>query len=247
MTGTPRAALVTGASRGIGRTTARRLAQEGYDLTLTGRDEATLATAAAELTELGGRVEVTPADMAIEADVRRVAQEHGAAFGRLDALVLSAGVGSSAPLGGYPLKRFDKQFTVNVRAPFTLIDECIGLLRATAKEVSLSGTKIIAISSITASVPEPGLAAYGASKAALIALCEAVNTEASADGVTATAICPGYVDTDMSAWMHDRIPPTEMITADDLAELVLTITRMSAHAVVPQIPVVRAGSQLWRA
>ncbi|WP_217576723.1 SDR family oxidoreductase [Streptomyces sp. GbtcB7] len=247
MTGGPRAALVTGATRGIGRTVARRLAQEGYDLTLTGRDPAALAEAAAELGGLGRRVEVASADMAAEHDVRRVAQVHRAAFGRLDALVLSAGVGSSAPLGGYPLKRFDKQFTVNVRAPFTLIDECIDLLRATAKEVPLSGTKIIAISSITASAPEPGLAAYGASKAALIALCEAVNTEASADGVTATAICPGYVDTDMSAWMHDRIPPAEMITTGDLAELVLALTRMSAHAVVPQIPVVRAGSQLWRA
>ncbi|MFD5572373.1 SDR family NAD(P)-dependent oxidoreductase [Streptomyces cadmiisoli] len=247
MTGTRRTALVTGASRGIGRAIARRLAEDGYDLTLSSRDTDALRAVAKELGQLGVRTEVAPADMAAEDDVRRVANVHCAAYGRLDALVLSAGVGSSAPLGGYPLRRFDKQFAVNVRAPFILIDACLDLLRETAELAPETGTKIAAISSVTASAPEPGLSAYGASKAALVALCEAVNTEASADGVAATAICPGYVDTDMSAWMHDRIAPTEMITSEDIAELVLALTRTSRRAVVPHLPVVRAGSELWRA
>ncbi|MEU6198535.1 SDR family oxidoreductase [Streptomyces sp. NPDC047061] len=247
MTGTRRAALVTGASRGIGRAIARRLAQEGYDLTLTARDGDALRAAAEEFARLGARTEVAAGDMSDEDGVRSVADLHRAAYGRLDALVVSAGVGSAAPLGGYPMYRFDKQFTVNVRAPFVLIDSCLDLLRETVAFSPESGTKIVAISSITASAPEPGLAAYGASKAALVALCEAVNTEVSADGVAATAICPGYVDTDMSAWMHDRLAPSEMVTSEDIAELVLALTRTSRRAVVPHLPVVRAGSELWRA
>lgn len=241
------AALVTGASRGIGYAIAHRLASEGYDLTLSSRDAATLDEAAKRLTELGVRVETAPGDMAAEEDVRRVAAAHAEYFGRLDALVISAGVGSAAPVAGYPLKRFDKQFAVNIRSPFLLIGESLDLLRATAAQQPVTGTKIIAVSSVTALAPEPGLAAYAASKAALVALCASVNTEESAHGVSATAICPGYVDTDMSAWTHDRVAPEEMISAADIAELSFAVTRLSRHAVVPELPVVRAGAELWRA
>ncbi|ADI11776.1 3-oxoacyl-(acyl-carrier-protein) reductase [Streptomyces bingchenggensis BCW-1] len=242
MTRARRAALVTGASRGIGREIAGRLAEEGFDLMLSARGGDALREAAAECGKRGGtHVRTVPADMAVEDDVRRVIDAHRTAYGRLDLLVLSAGVGSAVPLGSYPSHRFDRQFAVNVRAPFLLIDGCMELLRHTAP------ARIVAISSIAGQAPEPRLAAYAASKAALTALCEAVNTEASADGVAATAICPGYVDTDMSAWNHDRVPPAEMITSGDIAELVITMTRLSPRAVVPYLPVVRTGSQLWRA
>ncbi|WP_432066247.1 SDR family NAD(P)-dependent oxidoreductase [Streptomyces sp. C10-9-1] len=242
MSETRRAALVTGASRGIGRAIALRLAEEGFDLTLSARGADALRKTAVDCADRGGtNVTTVPADMADEDDVRRVARAHRTAHERLDLLVLSAGVGSAALLGSYPARRFDKQFAVNVRAPFLLIDTCMDLMRRTAP------ARIVAISSITGCAPEPGLAAYGASKAALTALCEAVNTEASADGVAATAILPGYVDTDMSAWNHDRVPPTEMITSDDLAELVVSLSRLSPRAVVPSIPVLRSGSTLWRA
>jgi short-subunit dehydrogenase len=240
-------ALVTGASRGIGRAIASRLAQEGYDLTLAARDIDALRAVAEDFGRRGVRAEVVGADLAAEDDIRRVADAHRAAYGRLDALVLSAGVGSAGPLGGYPLSRFDKQFAVNVRAPFILIDTCLDLMRDTAKLAPCTGVKIVAIASVTAYAPEPGLAAYAASKAALIALCEAVNTEASVDGVAATAICPGYVDTDMSTWVHEQIAPESMVTSDDVAELVLALTRTSRRAVVPHLPVVRAGTALWRA
>ncbi|GAA4994849.1 acetoin reductase [Yinghuangia aomiensis] len=241
------AALVAGASRGIGYAIARRLACAGYDLTLSARDAAALDEVAADLAELGARVATVPADMADEGTPRRVAAEHAERFGRLDALVISAGVGSAAPVAGYPVKRFDKQFSVNVRSPFLLIGECLELLRATAARRPTTGAKIIAISSVTAQAPEPGLAAYAASKAALSALCAAVNTEESVHGVAATAICPGYVDTDMSAWTHDRIPPEAMIAADDIAELAVSLTRLSRRAVVPELAVLRSGSELWRA
>lgn len=246
-TGMRPTALVTGASRGIGKGIARRLAEAGYDLTVSARDASRLDETAAELAGLGGRVVAVPADLAVEDDVRRLADRHGDEHDRLDVLVLGAGTGFSDPLTETSKRRYDLQFDINVRAPFVLLQTLLPLLRKTASANPERGAKIIALASITGVAAEPELAAYGATKAALVSLCQSVNTEASADGVSATAICPGYVDTDMSAWVRDRIPPGRMIRVDDVAELAMSVTRLSAWAVVPEMVVTRPGDQLWRA
>ncbi|GGJ35134.1 SDR family NAD(P)-dependent oxidoreductase [Streptomyces brasiliensis] len=242
-----RAALVTGASRGIGLGIARGLADAGYDLTVSARDAARLEKSAGALADAGGRVHRVPADMAVEDDVRRLAAEHAQHHGRLDVLVIGAGVGSAGALEQTTTKRYDLQFAVNVRAPFVLLQHSLPLLRKTAAADPERGSKVIALSSITGVAAEPDLAAYGAAKAALISLCRSVNSEASAQGVCATAICPGYVDTDMSAHVRDRIDPSRMIRIEDVVELALSVTRLSACAVVPEIVVTRPGDQLWRA
>lgn len=240
-------ALVTGASRGIGLGIARRLAEAGYDLTVSARDASRLNRAAEVLAGAGGRVHAIAADMAVEEDVRRLAAEHTQHHGRLDVLVIGAGVGSSESIEKATKKRYDLQFDVNVRAPFVLLQACLPVLRKTAATNPEHGARIIALASITGIAAEPALAAYGATKAALISLCRSVNTEASAHGVSATAICPGYVDTDMSAWTRDRIEPHRMIQVDDITELAMSLTRLSAFAVVPELVVTRPGEQLWRA
>jgi NAD(P)-dependent dehydrogenase (short-subunit alcohol dehydrogenase family) len=106
---------------------------------------------------------------------------------------------------------------------------------------------VIAVASISGVAAEPGLAAYGATKAALISLCESITVSEGAGGVTATAISPGYVDTDMTAWIRDQISPADMITPDDIAELTLAVCRLSRHCAVPNIVVTRPGPLLWRA
>lgn len=241
------AALVTGASRGIGLGIARRLADAGYDLTVAARDAARLDKAAATLASAGGGVHPVPADMAAEDDVRRLAAEHAQQYGRLDVLVIGAGVGSSGVLEETTKKRYDLQFDINVRAPFVLLQTSLPMLRQTAASNPKHGAKVIALASITGVVAEPALSVYGASKAALISLCRSVNSEESAHGVSATAICPGYVDTDMATHVRDRIEPHRMIQVDDVAELAMSVTRLSAFAVVPELIVTRPGEQLWRA
>lgn len=241
------AALVTGASRGIGLGIAQGLARAGYDLTITARDAELLERAADDLRSWGVRVHPVAGDMADEDDIRRIAHAHTGAHRRLDVLVIGAGVGSAGAIDNAPMRRFDKQFAVNVRGPLVLLQETLPLLRKTAARNPAHGAKVIALSSITGLAPEPALSAYGASKAALISLCRSVNAEVSADGVSATAICPGYVDTDMSAWMHGRIDPADMIRVDDVVRLALAVTHLSAHAVVPEIVVTRPGDQTWRA
>jgi NAD(P)-dependent dehydrogenase (short-subunit alcohol dehydrogenase family) len=121
-------------------------------------------------------------------------------------------------------------------------------LRHTAAERQpVRGAKIVALSSMAAVVPEADLAAYSASKSAMAALCESVSASEWRSGIAATAISPGYVDTRLTEWVHDAVPPSEMITVDDIAEVVMALTRLSRWAYVPNIPVCRAGSNPWRA
>jgi 3-oxoacyl-[acyl-carrier protein] reductase len=239
--------MITGATGGIGQAIAERLARAGYRLTLSGRDEVTLATLAAELGNSGAELQVVPADMSSEDDIRALVRRHVERFGLLDVLVLSAGTGTSGRIADYPLRRFDRQMTVNVRAPFALVQECLPALRGAAAARPEHGARVAAIASMAGVASEPGLAAYGAAKAALISFCQSINAEESPVGVTATAIAPGYVDTQMSAWVHDRIDPAEMIPPSDIAELVLALSQMSARSVIPLIAMSRTGKTHWRA
>jgi 3-oxoacyl-[acyl-carrier protein] reductase len=243
----PPSALITGATGGIGRAVAERLARAGYRSTLSGRVETALAKLAADLGDSGVELQVVPADMSSEDDIRALARGHAERFGSLDVLVLSAGTGTSGRIADYPMRRFDRQLAVNVRAPFALVQECLPALRRAAAARPAHGARVAAIASMAGIAAEPGLAAYGAGKAALISLCQYINAEESSAGVTATAIAPGYVDTDMSAWVHDRIDPAEMIPTSDLADLVLTLAQLSARSVIPLIAMSRAGESHWRA
>jgi NAD(P)-dependent dehydrogenase (short-subunit alcohol dehydrogenase family) len=239
-----RTALVTGASRGIGLEIARTLAADGYALTISARREAGLLEAAGEL---GADVHPVVANLAKEEDVEQLVAAHAERFERLDLLVLNAGVGSQGNVADLPLKTYDLTLSVNLRAQFLLIQRALPLLRKAAADDPERGAKIVALASITGVAGEAGLAAYGASKAALISLCETVTLEESQYGVTATAISPGYVDTDMTDWKRDELSQGAMLRTSDVATLVQAVSRLSAGAVVPNIVLTRAGDQLWRA
>ncbi|RDI46371.1 SDR family NAD(P)-dependent oxidoreductase [Nocardia mexicana] len=248
MSDSKRSALVTGGSRGIGAEIARRLAGEGYAVTIAARTAETLEQTAQRLrAETGAEVHPVAANMADPGQVTALVDAHADRCGGMDLLVLSAGTGTASPVADMTPKARERMLDVNFRAPLTLIQAALPLLRASAAADPQRGAKIVAISSITGVAGEPGLSAYGATKAALISLCETVSLEESARGVSATALSPGYVDTDMSAWKHGELDPSAMLPTADIAELVLAISRLSARAVVPNIVVSRAGDQLWRA
>ena len=141
-------AMITGATGGIGRAIASRLARTGYRLTLSGRDEAALAKVASDLADSDAELHVVPADMTAEDDVRALARSHAEQFGSMDLLVLSAGTGTSGRIAGYPMRRFDRQISVNVRAPFALVQECLPALRRAAVARPAHGARIAAIASM---------------------------------------------------------------------------------------------------
>jgi 3-oxoacyl-[acyl-carrier protein] reductase len=242
-----RSAIVTGGSRGIGLGIARHLADRGWALTLVARNAEHLDFAVAELNDHGASATAVAADMADNAMADVVVEHHEHAFGSLNALILAAGVGSGGPIANYPLRRFDKQFAVNIRAPFALVAKALPLLRKAAAVDVTDCARVIALTSIEGLYPETGLAAYASSKAALISLVRSVNIEESANRVVATAISPAFVDTAMSDWMKESIPADTMIPVEDVVRLVAAVLDLSANALVEHIVINRRDAGAYRA
>jgi NAD(P)-dependent dehydrogenase (short-subunit alcohol dehydrogenase family) len=222
------AALVTGGSSGIGLAIARALQEEGFDLTLVSRRAEKVGAAADSLGAFG-----IAANVADEEDCARIVAEHRDRYGRLDMLVNSAGVGVGGRVEDLPAKHLDLQLGVNLRGLFLVTQAAIPLLRE-------SRGWIVNLASIAGTVPTPGLATYGATKAAVIALTRSLNAELDADGVRAIALCPGFVDTPMAQW--SGIEPEEMIRPEDCAEVVRMCLRLSPNVRIPQVVLERAGS-----
>ena len=223
-----RAALVTGGSSGIGLAIARVLKDEGFDLTLVSRRAEKVEAAAAEL----GATAIA-ADVAKAEDCERLVAEHRERHGRLDMLVNSAGVGIAGTVDSLPAKHLDLQLGVNLRGLFLVTQAAIPLLRE-------SRGWIVNLASIAGTVPTPGLATYGATKAAVISLTRSLNEELDGAGVRACAICPAFVDTPMAEW--SGIPADEMIRPEDCAEVVRMLLRLGPHARVPQVVIEGTGT-----
>jgi len=234
-----RAAIVTGASRGIGLALAEALGEEGFGLTLTARKPETLEQTAADLRAKGFEVEHMAANMADEEAVRGVARLHKDHYGRLDVLVNNAGVGIGAVAGEQQTKYIDLQLDVNLRAIVLFYRECLQMLRAAGAEHR--NALVVNLASIAGKSPSPFISVYSATKAAVVAYTQAMNKELGADGIKSVAFCPGFVNTDMSDWVKDRVAPEEMLSTSDIAEALRFLLRVSPACVVPEIIFQRPG------
>jgi NAD(P)-dependent dehydrogenase (short-subunit alcohol dehydrogenase family) len=237
-----RAALVTGASSGIGYAIARTLGEEGYGLTLAARRPEKLEAAAAELRAAGYDVEAVPGNMTEEADVQRVVAAHRDRWGRLDVLVNNAGVGFGAAVPDIVTKRVDMQLDVNLRAVILFYRETAELLRAAGAEHR--SALVVNMSSLSGKAGQPWLSVYSATKAAVIAWTQAMNKELNGDGVKSVALCPGFVDTPMTEFVREHVPKEEMIRPEDISEAVRFLLRTSPYCVVPEIVFQRPGEAL---
>jgi short-subunit dehydrogenase len=236
-----RAAIVTGASRGIGLALAETLAAEGYGLTVSARRPETLEAAADRLRESGCDVEAVTANLADADAIAGIVARHRERFGRLDVLVNNAGVGVGAAAADHQAKHVDLQFGVNVRAIILLYREAIELLRAAGAEHG--NALVVNVASLAGKSPQPWLSVYSATKAAVVAYTEAMNRELNADGVKSVALCPGFVDTDMSEFVKGSIPAEEMLTTSDIAEALRFLLRLSRNCLVPEIVFERPGAE----
>jgi NAD(P)-dependent dehydrogenase (short-subunit alcohol dehydrogenase family) len=237
-----RAALVTGASSGIGLAIARVLGEEGHGLTVAARRPEKLADAAAGLRDAGYEVEEVAGNMADEADVQRVVAAHRKRWGRLDVLVNNAGVGVGAAVADMVTKRIDMQLDVNLRSIILFYRECADLLRAAGAEHH--NALVVNTSSISGKSGQPWLSVYSATKAAVIGWTQAMNKELNGDGIKSVALCPGFVDTAMTEFVREHVSQEQMIRPEDISESVRFLLRTSPNCVVPEIVFQRPGEAL---
>jgi NAD(P)-dependent dehydrogenase (short-subunit alcohol dehydrogenase family) len=178
-------ALVTGATSGIGRAVAMKLADEGAEIVVHGRDAARGRETVEAIEAAGGRAHFVAADLNDAADTRRLAEEAG----DIDVLVNNAGISVWGPTAEFDVGAYDSMYTSNVRAPFMLV-------AALAPGMAARGDgSVISVSSMAAKVGMTGGAAYGATKASLEAMTRSWAVEYGASGVRVNAIAPGPVYT----------------------------------------------------
>ena len=196
-----RCAIVTGASRGIGRAIALGLAQRGYDLALTDieRQAAPLQGVADAIAAFGRRCFTVAADVSVADDCRRSAAQAHESLGRIDVLVNNAGILTLAPIAELTPQLWDEMFAVNTRGVFQMTQAVVPYMQQRRYG------RIVNIASLAARTGGPGQAHYAAAKSAVVGFTRVTSMEYGGFGITANAVCPGIIHTDMGAF-HFRDP-----------------------------------------
>jgi short-subunit dehydrogenase len=238
-----RAALVTGASSGIGCATAEMLARAGHDITIVARRRTELEALAERLAATGRRVEVAAVDLSDDGALVAIAEAHARAHGRLDVLVNSAGVGLPEPLPSLTARKLDLHLQINLRAPALLCQAASELLIAAGQEHG--NALVVNVASVVGKQGVAQFTSYSASKAAVISLSQVINAELGPRGVKATAICPALVDTPMTAWTRSQgaAAPPLMETAD-VVSVVRMLLDLSPSCVIPEVTLTPPGGDL---
>ena len=205
-------ALVTGASRGIGRAIARRLAADGANVVVNYVSDADAADASvADIVAAGGRALAVKADIANIEDIRRLFETSVEFFGHLDILVANAGYAVFKPLSDITEQDFDRSFAVNARGTFFCMQQALRHLG--------DGGRIVCISTIGTLLNLPGGACYFGAKAAVEQFCRVAAREVAARGITINTVSPGFIDTDMLRGMLDPADSAAVAALTDMAPL----------------------------
>ena len=193
----PRIALVTGASQGIGRATALRLARDGAHVALAARNLEKLTEVAAEIASAGGTAHPFLLDAAAEDSIKTCVKDVVAHFGRIEILVNNAGITRDMLAMGMKRPDWDDVLTTNLTGPFLLAQ---GAMRSMLKT---RWGRIINITSVVGETGQAGQANYAASKAGLIGLTKSLARELGSRAITVNAVAPGYIETAMTAVLTD--------------------------------------------
>jgi 3-oxoacyl-[acyl-carrier protein] reductase len=232
-------AIVTGASRGIGRAVSVALAQEAATVILAARSIGKLQETADKVTEAGGKAEIVVTELTEEESIKNLLKVTGERFSRLDILVNNAGVTHSAKLEQTTTQDWERCMQINARAPFILCREALGLLKK-----SQAGY-IINIASVVGVKGYPLQSAYTSSKHALRGMTISLSEELKGSNIRVHLLCPGGVDTELVEKVRPDIKKDELMRPEEIAELVLYLVTHKGNAVIDELHIRRAASTPW--
>jgi len=226
-------ALITGASTGIGKTYAQRLARRGYDLVLVARDRERLEKVAEELRQDGAASEVFVADLTQSSDVARVEQKLES-DPAISFFLNNAGIATVAPQLHTPVETIEKLIALNVTAATRLALAAGRAFTAQKRGIIVNMASAVAIN------PERFNGVYSGSKAFLLALSQALTKELTENGVTIQTVVPGAVRTEIweraGANVDNRLPPERIMTVDELVDAALKGLELGERITIPSLP-----------
>ena len=256
-----RAAIVTGASSGIGLAIAKMLCEEGHGVTMAARRPEKLEAAFEQMKGKGHDVEQVSGNLGDEELIKQVVAQHRERYGRLDLLMNNAGVGIGSPVGELQTKHVDIQLNTNIRSIFLFYREAIELLRAAGAEHR--NALVVNTSSISGKRGEAWLSVYSATKHAVVGLTRALAFELAPHKITVNAYCPGMVDTPMwesidsaiaelrgvppgtlRAESEAQIPLGRVETPDDVANLVAWLASDESSYMTAQAINIEGGTEV---
>ncbi len=250
-------AVVTGGGRGIGAAVARSLAAAGASVLVAARTRSDVEGVAAALRDLGHAAWAAACDVTDPAQIAALASTAGEHLGQVDILVNNAGIAHSAPLKAISLATWNRIFAVNVTGTFLATQAFLPGM------VERRWGRVVNVASIAGRAGAAYIAAYSASKHAVLGFTRSVAAEVAASGVTVNAVCPGYVDTDMTRESVERIvektgrpaeqvaeairqtsPQQRLLDPEEVAYLVLSLCDPRARGINGQAIVQDGGSLL---
>ena len=240
-----RIALVTGASRGIGRAIATKLAAQGALVVCAARGDNATATAEA-IVAAGGKARAIALDVTDDAAVAKAPGDIVETHGRLDIVVSNAGISRDQLLMRMKREDWDAVIATNLTATFTLAQAAI---RPMLKQ---KGGRIIAVSSVVGEIGNAGQTNYAASKAGLIGFAKALAREVASRGITVNVITPGMIDTDMTRAIREKaqvdwaaqIPLGRLGTGDDIAAAACYLASDEAAYITGHVLAVNGGMNM---
>ena len=236
-------AIVTGASRGIGRAIAMRLSAAGAAVVVTATTVEGAARTADEIIAAGGKALPLKVDVSVASDVEALFKEAVAAFGRLDILVNNAGITKDGLLLRMKEADWDAVLDVNLKGTFNCTREAAKIMSKARYG------RIVNVSSVVGEMGNPGQANYCASKAGMIGLTKSVAKELARRNVTVNAVTPGFIETDMTLELSEKakealqeqIPMGRLGSADDIAGAVLFLVSEGAAYITGHVLSVNGG------
>lgn len=225
-------AIVTGASKGIGRQVALDLARAGADVAISARSQSLLDEVAAEIENTGRKAFVFAGDMSDEDDIKSFIKKTAETFGKIDILVNNAGLGHFHPVAELSTEHWDEMFNLNVRGLFIATREALPYLRDAGESF------VTNVSSLAGKNSFPGGGGYAATKHAVMAFSRCLMLEERKNGLRVLAICPGSVTTNFADNRPGLLAPEKKaLKPEDVSSAIIHAIQLPQHAMISEIDI----------